>query len=100
MADKKSTKRSTRKPAAKKPAPEVKPQVPGKEIWRCIVDWVRYHGAAYERGNTILVMPGMTDAEKSVLGKYFEPTKTGIMTGVSEPVELLDEGEDHASHSN
>ncbi len=99
----KQTRPRTRKPTAKKPDPKPKPalEAPSKEIWRCKVDWVKFHGVAYERGETILVMPDRTtDAERSVLGKYFEPTKTGIMTGISEPVEPLDEGEDNASHSS
>ncbi len=91
----------TKKPAAKTPAKAkskkvAKPQ-PTREIWRCIVDgWVRYRGVRYEKGETMIVHPNrMTEADMEGLRKYFEPVPTEVMTGVSEPAELLDEGENH-----
>ena len=72
------------------------------EIWVCIVaGWVRYRGTRYEQGDTIVVQPGkMADTDLNILRKYFEPRPTNRMTGVSEPIQLLDQGENHGSHSN
>ncbi len=88
------------KSTAKKTTPRKNPNPP--EIWACIVKgWVRYRGTRYEKGDTILVQPGkMTEADLNTLQKYFEPKPTGVMAGVSEPIELLDEGENHGSDSN
>ena len=72
------------------------------EIWVCIVaGWVRYRGTRYEQGDTIVVQPGkMADADLNILRKYFEPGPTNVVTGVSEPIELLDQGENHDDHSS
>ncbi len=97
--------KGAKKPAGKKPV--TKKTKPGKspkppEIWACIVKgWVRYRGTRYEEGDTILVQPGkMNESDLNTLRKYFEPRPTGVMSGVSEPIQLLDEGENHGSDSN
>jgi len=94
----------TRKPA-KKTTKKPKPKAPVRkapEVWICIVDgWVRYHGKRYAKGDTILVdTDKMSYKDLDTLRKYFELKPTEIMSGISEPVELLDEGDNHGSHSN
>jgi len=105
MATKKTTKGKGRgtakKPAAKKSAVKaVKPATP--QIWRCTVDgWVRYQGRRYEKGETILVHEDrMTEADMDTLRKYFEPVPTEVMSGVSEPIQPLDEGDNHVRSSS
>jgi len=83
-----------KQPAKKRPAPRKKP-----EIWRCHVDWVRYQGVTYNRGDTITVQPDVMDHKQRVtLGKYFTITKTESVAMTSGPVEILAEGTDHGSN--
>jgi len=97
---KKTTKRATKakKPSAKKTKERPAP-VPA-EIWACTVEgWVRYRGTRYEKGDTILVQPNkMSEKDRNTLKKYFEPRPTESITGISEPIELLDEGDDHGNN--
>ena len=102
--------KNTKKPASKpktKAKSKAKPKalvsrVP--EVWVCTIaggGWVKHHGKKYTFGETILVFPNRIPAsDLENLRKYFEPKPMEIMTGVSEPVELLDEGESHGSHSS
>lgn len=95
-----TTRKSSKPATAKKPYEEkaykpVKPKPPAFQIWRCHVDWVKYHGKKYEKGD-ILNVPRSTladEAEMKVIRKYFTPTKTESVAMVSEPVEILKEGD-------
>ena len=105
MATKKTTRKSTKGTAKKRTTKKsvvkaVKPATP--QIWRCIVDgWVRYRGRRYEKGETILVQSDrMTEADMDTLRKYFEPVPTEVMSGVSEPIQPLDEGDNHVRSSS
>ena len=100
----------TKKPAAKSAASKAKPKAKPKaivervpEVWVCTISgggWVKRHGRKYTFGETILVFPDrIPAADLERLRKYFEPKPMEIMTVVSEPVELLDEGEYHGSNS-
>lgn len=103
----KSTKsKPAAKPATiKKSAPKPKavaPKPPAFEIWRCHVDWVKYHGKKYEKGDILNVARfTLTDeAEMRIIRKYFTPTKTESVKMVSEPIEILKEGESHGNSSD
>ena len=92
-----------KKPASKKTKAKAKDKIKkGPEVYVCTVDgWVRYRGKRYVKNDTIMVHPDkMTPEDLVRLQRHFEPKPTEIMTGTSEPVELLDEGDDHASNSN
>ena len=101
--------KQTKKPAAKpkaKSKPKAKPKASVNripEVWACTIaggGWVRHHGKKYAYGETILVFPDrMPAADLERLRKNFEPKPVEIMTGISEPVELLDEGDNHVSNS-
>ncbi len=90
-------KSKTRKPAAKKSKPKAKQKAPARrapEVYICIVDWVKYHGRRYEKGETILVnLDRIPEGDLAILEKYFKLKPTEVMSGVSEPVEQLDEGD-------
>ena len=93
----KSTKPRATKPTTKK---TVKPQVAATkpspfEIWRCHVEWVRHHGKKYNKGDILNVFAAILadEAEMKVIRKYFTPTKTESVAMVSEPVEILKEGD-------
>ncbi len=89
-----TAKSSTKKPAAKKSKAKVRPKPPPAQIWQCKKGIVRYHGTKYEKGETILVQPEkMSEKDLATLQKYFKPIPTEAISGVSEPIELLDEGE-------
>lgn len=63
------------------------------------MDWVRYLGTTYYRGNTINVQPELLDArQRTTLGKYFTRTQTEAVAMTSEPVEALAEGDDNADN--
>ncbi len=99
----KQTKKPATKPKAKpKSKPKGKPKAPVSrvpEVWACIGSATRHHGKIYGKGETILVFPDrMPAADLENLRKYFEPKPVEIMTGISEPVELLDEGEYHGKN--
>ncbi len=87
-----TAKSSTKKPAAKKSKAKVRPKPPPAQIWQCTVDgWVRYRGTRHEAGDTILVQPEkMSEKDLATLQKYFKPIPTEVVSGISEPVELLD----------
>ncbi len=88
-------KTATRKPAKKAPAKSKTP-----EVWACTADgWVKRGGKRYVKGDTILVFSErLSEKDLAVLKKYFEFKETEVMTGVSEPIELLDEGDDHGKN--
>ena len=99
----KGTKKTTaKKPAAKKVKAPKRPKPIPAEIWACTVEgWVRYRSTRYEKGDTILVQPNkMNEKDLATLRKYFKPMPTESVKGVSEPIELLDEGENHGSDSS
>jgi len=85
-------KSSVKKPSVKKPV-EVKPKAPAVEIWRCKVDWVKFHGKKYHRGDTLLVPLSTSEAEMQVIRRYFKLTNTESILSTSEPVEVLKEGD-------
>jgi hypothetical protein len=92
-----------KKSTAKKAKPVVKPEVmKGPQVYVCTVDdWVRYRGKRYYKNDPVMVHPDkMTPEDLVRLHKHFDPKPTEIMTVTSEPVELLDEGDDHVSNSN
>ncbi len=97
-----ASKKTTKKPAAKKVKAVERPKPIPAEIWACTVEgWVRYRSTRYEKGDTILVQPDkMNEKDLATLRKYFKPMPTESVKGVSEPIELLDEGENHGSSSN
>jgi hypothetical protein len=93
----------SRKPDAKKADTKSKALANhGPEVYICTVDgWVRYRGKRYVKDETIMVHPDkMSPTDLETLHKYFDPKPMEIMNDVSEPVELLDEGNDHVSNSN
>ncbi len=97
-----TTKKAAKKPTTKKSEAKARPKPPPAQIWECTVEgWVRYRGTRYEKGDTILAQPWkMTEKDLSTLQKSFKPIPTEVISGVSEPIELLDEGENHGSSSN
>lgn len=94
--------RAANKPAAAskskavtKPKAASKPKPLAFEIWRCHVEWVKHHGKIYGKGDILNVdLATLQDeAEMKVISKYFTPTKTESVKMVSEPVEILKEGD-------
>ena len=87
-----TAKSPTKKPAVKKSKAKARAKPPPAQIWQCIVDgWVRYRGTRHELGDTILVQPEkMSEKDLATLQKYFKPIPTEVVSGISEPVELLD----------
>ncbi len=72
------------------------------EVWVCTAaGWVSRGGKRYAKGDTIMVFPDrIPEADLEILKKHFEPKQMEVMAAVSEPIELLDEGDDHGSDSN
>lgn len=90
-AKKAPVKKSSTSLPAPKPKPKPKPKPLPFEIWRCKVDWVKFHGKIYYKGDTLNVFPATLEdeSEMRVIKRYFVPTKTESIEVISEPVEIL-----------
>ena len=103
MGNKKTTKKAKPKNTAPKKAKANAKAKKGPQVYICnkVAGWVRYRGKRYSKGGIVMVHPDkMTPEDLVRLQRNFEPRPIEIMTGTSEPVELLDEGDDHVSNSN
>ena len=83
----KLTAQKTAAPRARKPDPP--------ELWRCKVDWVRFMGRKYFKGESLLVHPKqLTNGQLQLVSRYFEKIGTAETTTViSEPIQPLAEGD-------